>query len=105
MTRTLTLRRAPRFGGHSSTRARSEEHTSELQSPMYLVCRLLLEKKNIIESRLGVESPAAGAESTCDLLRCLEVNAAFHVNPGVRVYDQRLLYGGRYSLLSLNDLH
>src|SRR5437762_8283865 len=27
-------------------RQRSEEHTSELQSPMYLVCRLLLEKKN-----------------------------------------------------------
>src|SRR5437879_7263417 len=26
--------------------SRSEEHTSELQSPMYLVCRLLLEKKN-----------------------------------------------------------
>src|SRR5690348_18348036 len=28
-------------------RARSEEHTSELQSPVHLVCRLLLEKKNI----------------------------------------------------------
>src|SRR5437879_7186616 len=27
---------------------RSEEHTSELQSPMYLVCRLLLEKKKTI---------------------------------------------------------
>src|SRR3970040_3062083 len=27
-------------------RQRSEEHTSELQSPMYLVCRLLLEKNN-----------------------------------------------------------
>src|SRR3712207_8356309 len=26
--------------------ARSEEHTSELQSRQYLVCRLLLEKKN-----------------------------------------------------------
>ena len=26
--------------------SRSEEHTSELQSPLYLVCRLLLEKKN-----------------------------------------------------------
>src|SRR5436189_1813333 len=26
--------------------SRSEENTSELQSPMYLVCRLLLEKKN-----------------------------------------------------------
>src|SRR5437762_14074072 len=31
--------RRPRSDG------RSEEHTSELQSPMYLVCRLLLEKK------------------------------------------------------------
>src|SRR5258707_8784235 len=27
--------------------ARSEEHTSELQSRQYLVCRLLLEKKNV----------------------------------------------------------
>src|SRR5437879_11644333 len=34
-------------------RSRSEEHTSELQSPMYLVCRLLLEKKKgIIVLRL-----------------------------------------------------
>src|SRR3712207_8163802 len=31
----------PRAGG-----LRSEEHTSELQSRQYLVCRLLLEKKN-----------------------------------------------------------
>src|SRR5437762_6917540 len=30
----------------SYVNVRSEEHTSELQSPMYLVCRLLLEKKN-----------------------------------------------------------
>src|SRR5690348_17388407 len=28
-----------------ATRTRSEEHTSELQSPVHLVCRLLLEKK------------------------------------------------------------
>src|SRR5947209_15462333 len=28
-----------------ATRSRSEEHTSELQSRQYLVCRLLLEKK------------------------------------------------------------
>src|SRR5437879_7262949 len=33
-------------------RARSEEHTSELQSPMYLVCRLLLEKKNSSHGRV-----------------------------------------------------
>src|SRR3712207_7660663 len=31
-------------------RARSEEHTSELQSRQYLVCRLLLEKKKITKS-------------------------------------------------------
>src|SRR5437764_3900684 len=30
---------------HCAASNRSEEHTSELQSPMYLVCRLLLEKK------------------------------------------------------------
>src|SRR2546422_8632251 len=29
---------------------RSEEHTSELQSRLHLVCRLLLEKKNIIST-------------------------------------------------------
>src|SRR5437762_10695451 len=29
---------------------RSEEHTSELQSPMYLVCRLLLEKKKMYDT-------------------------------------------------------
>src|SRR5574341_2623955 len=32
-------------GGDRRTSARSEEHTSELQSPTNLVCRLLLEKK------------------------------------------------------------
>src|SRR3712207_7314098 len=31
---------------------RSEEHTSELQSRQYLVCRLLLEKKNKLSSRI-----------------------------------------------------
>src|SRR5437762_11319900 len=34
-------------GATTSNGMRSEEHTSELQSPMYLVCRLLLEKKKI----------------------------------------------------------
>src|SRR5947209_12834446 len=34
------------FVGHLDEGRRSEEHTSELQSRQYLVCRLLLEKKN-----------------------------------------------------------
>src|SRR5437879_9885881 len=40
--RVPTSRAAHRWCGCAT---RSEEHTSELQSPMYLVCRLLLEKK------------------------------------------------------------
>src|SRR2546429_4027840 len=40
---------APNTGAvsmYTSMKARSEEHTSELQSRLHLVCRLLLEKKN-----------------------------------------------------------
>src|SRR3712207_8297827 len=37
--------------------ARSEEHTSELQSRQYLVCRLLLEKKNEMICIFHVPSP------------------------------------------------
>src|SRR3712207_8006271 len=39
----LARRRGP--GAGAARRRRSEEHTSELQSRQYLVCRLLLEKK------------------------------------------------------------
>src|SRR5947209_14264880 len=38
-------RALPQTSGPSATWPRSEEHTSELQSRQYLVCRLLLEKK------------------------------------------------------------
>src|SRR3712207_7248670 len=39
------LRPAPLLRGGRGAVGRSEEHTSELQSRQYLVCRLLLEKK------------------------------------------------------------
>src|SRR3712207_7650103 len=35
---------------------RSEEHTSELQSRQYLVCRLLLEKKKIISTQILIHT-------------------------------------------------
>src|SRR5690348_17884203 len=35
-------------GSGPTTSCRSEEHTSELQSPVHLVCRLLLEKKKTV---------------------------------------------------------
>src|SRR2546422_4657244 len=38
-------RPTPPVMAHAELRARSEEHTSELQSRLHLVCRLLLEKK------------------------------------------------------------
>src|SRR3712207_7769820 len=46
------LLRHESFDGCCVVRARSEEHTSELQSRQYLVCRLLLEKKNKSTQRL-----------------------------------------------------
>src|SRR2546425_4041868 len=44
--------------------ARSEEHTSELQSLAYLVCRLLLEKKKN-HTRLRTRSRVADRDSHC----------------------------------------
>src|ERR1017187_442573 len=48
---------------------RSEEHTSELQSPMYLVCRLLLEKNYMVIREKGpayllVMQPGARADAS-----------------------------------------
>src|SRR2546423_5609607 len=43
----------------ASARLRSEEHTSELQSLAYLVCRLLLEKKKISDPRPPPPTPRA----------------------------------------------
>src|SRR5256885_4648957 len=51
--RRLLHRRAHRYAVCGRIDPRSEEHTSELQSPCNLVCRLLLEKKkthNLIDS-------------------------------------------------------
>src|ERR1017187_4013911 len=47
---------------------RSEEHTSELQSPMYLVCRLLLEstRRSSSFSRSGEPPPLGGLHPVQD---------------------------------------
>src|SRR5437764_7319395 len=46
-------RAAREQGAAADGHRRSEEHTSELQSPMYLVCRLLLEKKKREQREVG----------------------------------------------------
>src|SRR3712207_8676145 len=53
--------------GHGSIAGiRSEEHTSELQSRQYLVCRLLLEKK---KHRHSLELHRCGGYRNCQLKR------------------------------------
>src|SRR5258708_24302404 len=52
-----------RLAGPVVDRSRSEEHTSELQSPDHLVCRLLLEKKKI-QGKFIVQTTASG-DSRC----------------------------------------
>src|SRR5258708_19611642 len=55
-------------GRFSTTRlARSEEHTSELQSPDHLVCRLLLEKKNNTNQRNTYHPPLTLTHATTNL--------------------------------------
>src|SRR6202011_117199 len=52
MNRAASLRSGYTRWRHCLCCERSEEHTSELQSPMYLVCRLLLGKKGIFTAGL-----------------------------------------------------
>src|ERR1022692_1720891 len=66
---------------------RSEEHTSELQSPCNLVCRLLLEKKKkkhysdpVIGVRAALRSPPAVALRASAVDRLLVVSAATSVS-------------------------
>src|SRR5437762_10998314 len=58
----------------SSAGARSEEHTSELQSPMYLVCRLLLEKKKKIQGAGSARSHEPAREHL-DLIQNPELSS------------------------------
>src|SRR5258708_21223495 len=49
---------------HAHRTCRSEEHTSELQSPDHLVCRLLLEKKNV--STRSIQHPYVAPSTVAD---------------------------------------
>src|SRR3712207_8154087 len=54
--------RARSATGRARRRSRSEEHTSELQSRQYLVCRLLLEKKKKIKHALTFPRESTATE-------------------------------------------
>src|SRR5438270_3102061 len=46
---------------------RSEEHTSELQSQSNLVCRLLLEKKKMVDTAVGLFDDGAGVAAPAQI--------------------------------------
>src|SRR5258708_14273027 len=52
---------------HARQRGRSEEHTSELQSPDHLVCRLLLEKKKTTCARMRRPDLGDNPTSPCSI--------------------------------------
>src|SRR5256884_4330572 len=61
----LSVEREPPRLGHFGL-SRSEEHTSELQSRLHLVCRLLLEKKNTRAPHTSsVDAAGPNATSQC----------------------------------------
>src|SRR6201989_2425486 len=79
---------------------RSEEHTSELQSPMYLVCRLLLEKNN---SRSILRSCArVRAESLCMKLRSIARQSS-QERSGVVERRRRPRRAGAHARFFFND--
>src|SRR6266404_292119 len=64
---------------------RSEEHTSELQSLAYLLCRLLLEKKKDFMLRtLFLEAPATSAVAETDLFIRLGRSGRVRIAPPLR---------------------
>src|SRR3712207_7532846 len=64
--------------------SRSEEHTSELQSRQYLVCRLLLEKKKTIQ--LALKNVSAN-QTTYSIAEIQVVFAAYNPNMGTVILE------------------
>src|SRR2546429_7329792 len=63
---------AQQRGDQAATgRVRSEEHTSELQSRLHLVCRLLLEKKKKLQSQLYLTTPTLTVQSDILVLHAI----------------------------------
>src|SRR6202046_5237624 len=79
---------------------RSEEHTSELQSPYDLVCRLLLEKNKITSLRLGSIVVSSHLVESCAFCA---LSAVAHVLRGERERVQWTYASSRRFLFFLND--
>src|SRR5438067_7308454 len=76
-----------------AARARSEEHTSELQSRFDLVCRLLLEKKKKHPRRSRLFAPLSGAAPPLALEREIRRVQSRPSNPSASPPHVSRLYG------------
>src|SRR5205809_1189146 len=72
-------------------RRRSEEHTSELQSRLHLVCRLLLEKKNEVDAGVGGRAAVEIGRRLARLARAHQVLVVTHLPQVAAFADQHLV--------------
>src|SRR5258708_21710481 len=93
------------FFGAGNLMYRSEEHTSELQSPDHLVCRLLLEKKKFTENIInGVERQVKSAELFAFTLRVHSGNTDI-LNDAEQNVHQTLRAEEVIESLEVKDVH
>src|SRR3712207_3494830 len=81
---------------------RSEEHTSELQSRQYIVCRLLLEKNTVPTSRLPPPRPAPTRPGPC---RCGPRPPPPHLGDTLPLRSHAYLVAARPPTLPLQHRH
>src|ERR1035437_3121118 len=74
----------PQFQNRPAGHQRSEEHTSELQSRQYLVCRLLLEKNKSAE-----QSSSAAASSSAPPMTSARKSSGWNMNRNVFFFNNR----------------
>src|SRR2546426_9237188 len=72
-----TLKSCPRYLERQASLARSEEHTSELQSPCNLVCRLLLEKKKRVKIEDDAEYKSDRSRTTRHIAGAVDLAPTF----------------------------
>src|SRR5256885_5359129 len=85
--------------------SRSEEHTSELQSPCNLVCRLLLEKKNssyhrINPSRLQIQTELAHCRSVLPSINPLQAVESHPLPKRYQHVNHQITLGNTHTTLA-----
>src|SRR2546429_1478923 len=90
----IAVERVCFWGTRYDLKRRSEEHTSELQSRLHLVCRLLLEKKNVVTAlSISLDCPCSSIQGP-PLIRSTHDAADSDPTPRGNACPPRLSAGG-----------